>query len=115
MTVSPEREHRLVRQRVWHQGLLILLTIVGLSVSLATRVWHVVPVHGVSVQASVSQGMRQHMDRDAAHWVSPVSRFAFLHVTTFYPKFAPAGPPLPAALFDKSLYNRPPPALSIRG
>jgi len=64
----------------------------------------------MNVKAGVSEGMRQHMDRDAVHWVAPVPSLRFLLPVTYYPKFAPAGPPLPAALFDQSLYNRPPPS-----
>ena len=98
-----------VRRRVvWWQSLM-LLVVVALGVSLATRVCHVVYPHSVHVRASASEGMRQHMDRDAAHWVAPVPRFTFLQTASFYPKFAPAGPPLPAVLFDESLSNRPPP------
>ena len=99
------------RRLVWWQSLM-LVVVAALGVSLATRVCHVVYPHSVHVQASASEGMRQHMDRDATPWVAPVPSFTFLQTTTFYPKFAPAGPPLPATLFDQSLYNRPPPPFS---
>lgn len=101
-----------VRRRLrWWQSLM-LLVVAALGVSLATRVCHVVIAHTVHVQASASEGMRQHMDRDATHWVAPVPRFAFLQTASFYPEFAPAGPPLPAVLFDESLSNRPPPSFA---
>ena len=102
-----EVRHRLI----WWQSLM-LVVVTALGVSLATRVCHVVYPHSVQVQASASEGMRQHMDRDATHWVAPVPSFTFLQTTSFYPKFAPAGPPLPAALFDESLSNRPPPSFA---
>jgi hypothetical protein len=87
----------------------IVLAITSLSLSLATRVFHFVLPHGVTVDASVSQGMRQYLDSDGTHWVAPVSRFICLQPVTYYPKFAPAVPPLSSNLFDESLYNRPPP------
>ncbi len=97
------------RRLMWWQSFM-LLVVVALGVSLATRVCHVVYPHSVHVQASASEGMRQHMDRDATPWVAPVPSFTFLETASFYPKFAPAGPPLPATLFDESLSNRPPPS-----
>lgn len=98
-----------VRRRLrWWQSLM-LVVVTALGVSLATRVCHVVITRTVHVQANASEGMRQHMDRDASCWVAPVPRFTFLQTASFYPKFAPAGPPLPAVLFDESLSNRPPP------
>jgi hypothetical protein len=106
----PETDVR--RRLMWWQSLM-LVVITALSVSLATRVCHVVMPHSVQVQAGISQGMRQHMDRDASHWVAPVPHFTLLHEVSFYPKFAPAGPPLPAVLFDESLSNRPPPSFAL--
>ncbi len=105
-----EQTGRSARQLVWWHALLILLAITSLSASLATRVWSHDVSHAVEVQAGASQGMRQHMDRDAAHWVAPVPRLTFWQTVTFYPKFAPARPLLPVVLFEKSLYNRPPPS-----
>ena len=101
------------RQFTWWHGVLITLAVVSLSVSLATRVCELAVPHGVSVKAGVTEGMRQHMDRDAVAWVAPVARFVFLQPVTYYPKFAPTGPPLPTVLFEKSLYNRPPPSASV--
>jgi hypothetical protein len=101
-----------VRRRLRSWQLLMLVVVAALGVSLASRVCHVVMTHTVHVQASASEGMRQHMDRDATHWVAPVPRFIFLQTASFYPKFAPAGPPLPAVLFDESLSNRPPPSFA---
>ncbi len=95
------------RLRCWQS--LMLVVVAALGVSLATRVCHVVMTPTVHVQASASEGMRQHMDRDATCWVAPIPRFTFLETAIFYPKVAPAGPPLPAVLFDESLSNRPPP------
>lgn len=90
--------------------LLIALAICGLAISLATRTFRLTIPHVVTVKSGNAQAIRQHMDRDGVHWVPPVPVLTVLEVPTFYPYVAPAGPPLAAALFDKSLYNRPPPS-----
>ena len=90
--------------------LIISLAICGITVSLATRTFRLKITHGIAVSSGDTQAMRQHMDRDGAHWVPPVPVLAVLEVPTFYPYVAPAGPPLAAVLFDTSLYNRPPPS-----
>jgi hypothetical protein len=109
----PQSEHngREFRWLTWCRTLLIVLTVASLSLSLATRFCHLSSSREVQIQANASSTMRQHMDRDATRWVAPVSRLIFLGTVAFYPRFAPAGPPLPSVLFDKSLYNRPPPSL----
>ena len=88
----------------------IVLAIGALTTSLATRTFHLTLSQNVSVQADSSQAIRQHLDGDAAQWVPPVPLVSSLQVPVFYPYVAPAGPPLPVLLFDKSLYNRPPPS-----
>jgi hypothetical protein len=88
---------------------LFLLVTFSLTVSLATRTFHFKVRHGTSVQSVSSTATRQHLDKDAARWPAPVQTFAMLDSPTFYPRVAPAGPPLPGLLFDESFYNRPPP------
>jgi len=89
---------------------LIGLAICGLTVSLATRTFRLSVPHGTTVSSGDAPAMRQHMDSDATHWVPPTPIFAVLEAPTSYPYVAPAGPPLASILFDKSLYNRPPPS-----
>jgi len=89
---------------------IIVLAICGLTLSLATRTFRLKIAHGISVTSGDAQGMRQHLDKDAAHWVPPVPTYTALQLPTFYPYVAPAGPPLASVLFDESLYNRPPPS-----
>jgi len=91
---------------------IIVLAICGLTFSLATRTFRLKIAHGVSVTSVDAQAMRQHMDRDATHWLPPVPVLTVLQLPTFYPYVAPAGPPLAIVLFDKNLYNRPPPRLT---
>jgi hypothetical protein len=90
--------------------LVIVLAICGLTVSLATRTFRLTIPHVVTAQSTDSRAIRQHMDRDAAQWVPPAPILSPLQVPVFYPRVAPAGPPIPGVLFDESLSNRPPPS-----
>jgi hypothetical protein len=87
----------------------VVLAICGLTVSLATRTFRTKFSTGAIVKSISGQPVRQHMDSDAAKWVPPVSTLTVLEVPVFYPRFAPAGPPLPRLYFEESLSNRPPP------
>ena len=95
----------------WRVFIIVVLAICGLTVSVATRTFRFKIAHSVSLSAGDTHAMRQHIDRDAANWVPPTPIFTPLELPTFYPYVAPAGPPLASVLFDKSLYNRPPPSL----
>jgi hypothetical protein len=90
--------------------LLVVLAICGLTISLTTRTFHFTIPHGIAAKSESGQAVRQHLDRDGAKWVPPVLTFGVLQVSSFYPRVAPAGPPLPTVLSDESLYNRPPPS-----
>lgn len=87
-------------------GLLIL----SLVVSVATRTFHATGQSQTHVSANSTSATRQHLDRDAFTWISPVLAATLLQAPTFYPLVAPAGPPVEALLLDQSLYNRPPPS-----
>lgn len=87
----------------------VVLAICGLTVSLATRTFRTRASAGTIVKSISGQPVRQHMDSDAAKWVPPVSTLTVLEVPVFYPRFAPAGPPLPRLYYEESLSNRPPP------
>jgi hypothetical protein len=93
---------------------IVALLVLSLSVSLATRVFHLNLNVSASaaVYPSASQAVRQHMDRDALHWAPPVPNLAVLQAPSFYPRIAPAGSPV-VALFHEILYNRPPPSNSF--
>ncbi|HWJ47230.1 MAG TPA: hypothetical protein VNS62_06235, partial [Candidatus Udaeobacter sp.] len=73
----------------------VVLAICGLTVSLATRTFRTRVSTSAIVKSISGQPVRQHMDTDAAKWVPPVSMLTVLEVPVFYPRFAPAGPPLP--------------------
>lgn len=89
--------------------LIIVLAICGLTVSLATRTFRLAIPQTVKVQSGDFQAVRQHLDRDAVPWAAPLPVLSTLPLPVFYPRFAPAGPPIPGVLFDESLSNRPPP------
>jgi hypothetical protein len=88
----------------------IVLAIFALTASLATRSSVPIDLHSTTAQSASAQATRQHLDGDAIQWVAPVPVLTVLQVPSFYPRFSPAGPPLPKLLFDESLYNRPPPS-----
>lgn len=85
------------------------LASLSLCIALATRTFHSSTFGFVNAQSTASQGIRQHLDRDAIQWTPSVATFSVLEAPTFYPRLRPAGPPVAATLFHKSLYNRPPP------
>ena len=87
----------------------VVLAICGLTLSLATRTFRTSLSTGAIVKSISGQPVRQHMDSDAAKWVPPVSTLTVLEVPVFYPRFAPAGPPLPRLYYEESLFDRPPP------
>ena len=87
----------------------VVLAICGLTLSLATRTFRTTFSTGTIVKSISGPPVRQHMDSDAAKWVPPVSTLTVLEGPVFYPRFAPAGPPLPRLYYEESLSNRPPP------
>src|SRR5580698_10308682 len=107
LSMNPEqRRHTLC-------AVVVLVAVCALTVSLATRYggpWAassqvVSSAHGhSSVDAK-----RQHLTKNAATWVPPLVCFDPLGSPSFYPRIAPAGPPVPGLLLEESLYNRPPP------
>jgi hypothetical protein len=88
----------------------IALAICGLNVSLATRTFRLTFPQTPTAQSSSAQAARQHLDRDASTWVPPVPILTTLQAPVFYPRVAPAEPPIPGVLFDESLSTRPPPS-----
>ena len=100
----------LVSSLPWWRWVLVGVVMFSVVVSLATRTVRLTISHGVAIESGAAQAMRQHMDRLAVLWSPPIQIFTTLHSPTFYPRVAPAGPPLGVLLLDESLYNRPPPS-----
>jgi len=101
---------RLDHQRSGWCFLVVVLAAFALTASLATRTSVPPDLHGTTAQSASAQATRQHLDGDAIQWVAPTPVLTALQAPSFYPRFSPAGPPLPNLLFDESLYNRPPPS-----
>jgi hypothetical protein len=109
--VVEKAETREIAVRVpWWRLAFVSVVIVTLVLTLATRTFPGTTSHSPVVQSNSPQAMRQHMDRDAVRWAAPVANMVVSQAPTFYPRVAPAGPPLPTLLLEENLYNRPPPA-----
>jgi hypothetical protein len=93
----------------WRRALVGFL-IFSLVVSLATRTFRATIARGVTAKSGATQIVRQHMDRDAAEWTSPLPVFAMVLVSTFYSDRAQTHPPLGVLRLGENLYNRPPPS-----
>lgn len=104
----------------WRQrgcALVVVIAVCALTVKLATRFASSESVSSASVttvMAHVSPAPnRQRLIGTATAWNPPLIRASLLDSTTSYPRMAPAGPPMPNVLFEKSLYNRPPPVFIL--
>src|SRR5580704_15838308 len=102
--MSPQGDQKTRRVARW-LAFSVTVLIFSLCVSLATRTFRTHLPQRVTIQSNSAQAIRQHMDRDAVRWVPVVPVLFALDAPSFYPHVAPAGPPLPVLLFEKSLYN----------
>jgi hypothetical protein len=105
-----ERRDIAVRSVPWWRFAFVCVVMFSLVLTLATRTFRGTTSHSIAVQSNSPQAMRQHMDRDAVRWAAPVAEIVVSQAPTFYPRVAPAGPPLPTLLLEENLYNRPPPS-----
>jgi hypothetical protein len=90
------------------RGLVICITILALTVSLATRTVHGSIYTSPTVHSASDKAKVQHRDKDASEWVTPVLTFAPISVTE--PSVVQTS--TEGVFFDlhyDSLYNRPPP------
>lgn len=102
----------------WHKrgcALVAVLAVCALTVKLTTRfeAFDSAATPGiVTVQQHTSPAPnRQRLMGTATAWSAPIVRVSLLDSTSSYTRIAPAGPPVPSAIFEQSLYNRPPPRL----
>jgi len=95
---------------------MVLLAVCSLTVSLASRYSFPVDSSSPAVKSikvhTFPDMQRQRLDKKAANWVPPVFCLTDLEAPTFYPRIAPAGPPVTSLLRGNDLFNRPPPALT---
>lgn len=89
------------------KGVTVLIAVVAITLSLASRVFHgqFFPNHSVH---SSSHQVVQHRDTDAAEWVPPACTLVLLWGTEHSGVIDPIEPTYPREQFQ-SLYNRPPP------
>lgn len=100
------REQRLLGRR----GIVVILIVLALTTSLASRVFHFSFSAQHSARAASVSDKVQNRDNDAAHWVPPSPQFSLLWVTeTTAPRTSDRQ--LYGRLEYHSLYNRPPPTL----
>jgi hypothetical protein len=112
---SPLKHFESCRRLSWC-ALVILLAVCSLTVSVTTRYCKSIsPINEArSVQKHIAPEVaRQRLTRTAANWMPPVVSAAVFEAPSAYPRIAPAAPPIPNLLFDKKLYNRPPPSAAF--
>lgn len=92
----------------------VLVAVFALTVSVATR--YCAPQTSSAYASrtahkhSSPEQIRQHLTKNAVTWMPQVAQTGIVQAQTFYPRIAPAGPPIPGLLQEESLYNRPPPS-----
>jgi len=103
--------------KLWRRmgsALIVLLAISSVTISVATRYCSAPSSTAYSVNTlhrhASPERSRQRLTKSSTNWIAPVVRTAVLEAPTSYPRIAPAGPPIPSLLLEKSLYNRPPPS-----
>src|ERR1700722_1061349 len=107
--------HRKVDARGWRSAL-IVIAICSLTLSLATRFWTPSRSHTRIVKSVDHRSLdpkRQHLNKDAARWVSPAACFIVIAPASVEASLAPAVPLLPKHVFSDSLHNRPPPSFAF--
>jgi len=93
----------------WWQLAVILLAVVALTGSLATRTFNVQITNSRAAKAVSADSVRQHMDRDAVGWMSPAPRVVTLHLPVFSPHLPSPESRPQRLLLEENFYNRPPP------
>ncbi len=91
----------------------MLLAIFAISFSVATRTFHSIDLDHPSVQSDPSHAMRQHLAADAVVLTNPVSDLGMLLLSVVAPHAPPIEVQAHAVDFTESLYNRPPPSISL--
>ncbi|SRR5208337_4343592 len=91
----------------------VLLAIFAISLSVATRTFHSIDFDHPSVQSDPSHAMRQHLAADAFVLTNPVSNLGAMLLPVAAPHAPPADPQVRSVELTESLYNRPPPSISL--
>jgi hypothetical protein len=101
--------YRLPERRPFgRHGLVALILVLGLTVSLAERVFAGEIYSNSAVHSGACSAKVQHRDTDAVRWAPPVPAYSLLWTAERSPDAAPIDRPYFHPHYD-SLYNRPPP------
>lgn len=92
---------------------LILLAVLSLTVSVATRYCALVRYDAHVPQFATSHSpdaKRQHLLNDGLHWSAPAAAFVLFEPTRAVSGFLPEIPPRAGFYLENCLYDRPPPS-----
>src|SRR5579871_6683549 len=93
-------------------AVVVLVAVFSLALSVATRYSTPCDAPLSTVKTAKSHNYpdakRQRLVKDSANWMPPVTRVDGLSAPNFYPRIAPAGPPIPNLVLEENVYNRPP-------
>jgi hypothetical protein len=102
------------RRKIWITSV-IVLAVGSLTLNLATRYYSPWDASSITVKSfrthAAPDAKRQRLTKNAATWMPPVSSFSALQVPGSYLSIASVQPAVRSLICDKSLYNRPPPAV----
>jgi hypothetical protein len=91
----------------------VLLAVCSLTISVASRFSGYSTasdsIHKTIQKQASPRAHRQRLLKNAAIWIPPAVASDIVRAPRAYPRIFPAGPPVPALLFEEILYNRPPP------
>ena len=108
MVVVPLVGAEPVSKRRFFNRVVALLAILGLTITLAGRVFHVDIYHTPSAHSASGYEKVQHRDADASRWVPPEATYTLLWTTQRSAGIEPSQQVYFHPHYD-SLYNRPPP------
>jgi len=100
-------------QRRICRSALILLAVLSLTVSVATRYCALVRYDAHAPQFATShspEAKRQHLLNDGLHWSAPAAAFVLFEPTRGLSRFLPAISPITRLCLEDCLYDRPPPS-----
>lgn len=92
--------------------IVIFLSVLAISASVATRTFHTACLNDATVQDGSSNAKHQHLDTDAFALNDPVPQLAMV-LPVAAPHAPPPEPQYRTVEFIELLSNRPPPSLSL--
>jgi hypothetical protein len=99
--------------RIPWRTLVVLLAIFAISASVATRTFHGFYCNQPNAHSVQSDAKRQHLDADAFQLKDPICQIATMLLPVPAPHAPPEEPQIRTVDLAESLYNRPPPSISL--